>query len=172
MNRARTLVLAVAAACLVAVPAVGAEKHKPPLVKKDTTYRGLTDQGSVCHVKGVNNRPCTVALKTSKDGKRVAYMLVRYGSQCKDEDKYFRSSTLFLKVPIKDAKFEWAGTYGEDVEGGGHSENDVVMHGTFKRKDGRSVVSGDFRVKNKLTFPDDKPTNCSSGKVGWAARPK
>jgi hypothetical protein len=157
----------------MAAPAVGAvEKHKPPAVKKDTTYRGPTDQGSVCSVKGVENRPCTVTLKTSKNGKRVVYMLIRYGAQCKDEDKYFRSSTLFTKVPISDSKFEWQGSYGEDIKGGGHAENDVVMHGTFKRKNGKSTVAGDFRIKNRLTFPDDKPTKCASGKVGWSAKPK
>jgi hypothetical protein len=172
MHRARTLAL-VAAASLLAVPAVSAkEKHKPPVVKKDTTYKGLTDQGSVCTVEGVNNKPCTVTLKTSKDGKRLVYMLIRYGAACKDEAKYFRSSTLFTKVPITAARFEWSGTYGEDLVGGGHSENDVTLHGVFKRIDGKATVRGDFRVKNKLTFPDDKPTKCGSGKVAWSARPK
>ena len=163
----------VGATALIAVPAVDAkEHHKPPAVKKDTTYKGHTDQGSVCNVNGVDNRPCTIALKTSKDGKHVVYMLIRYGSACKDEDKYFRSSTYFTQLPIEDRKFEWSGSYGEDVKGGGHSENDVEMHGVFKREDGKSTVSGTFRIKNKLTFPKGKSTKCSSGKVGWSARPK
>jgi hypothetical protein len=161
----------IAAALLVAVPAVDAKK-KPPVVKKGTTYRGLTDQGAVCHVKGVDNKPCRVSVKTSQDGKEVAVMRIRYGSACKDDSKYFRSSTRFTNLPIVDARFESSATYGEPIRGGGHSDNHVTMHGVFKRTDGKYTVSGDFRITNKLTFPDEKPTKCGSGKVAWSAKPR
>jgi hypothetical protein len=162
----------VAAASLLVVPVVDAKKNPRSPVKKDATYRGLTSQGAVCHVDGVDNRPCTVSLKTSKDGKKVVSMLIRYGAACRDESKYFRSSTRFRGLPITEGKFEQSAGYGEPIAGGGHAESTVSMHGAFKRKDGRSTVSGDFHVKSKLTFPDDKPTKCGSGKVTWSARPE
>lgn len=173
MHRARTLAV-VAAASLLAVPAVDAKKRPkpPPVVKKDAVYRGFTDQGSVCHVNGVDDKPCTVAVRTSKDGKSVAQMLIRYGSACKDESKYFRSATRFTDVPIRNAKFESSAGYSEPILGGGQSDNDVTMHGVFKRKDGKRTVSGDFKITNRLTFPEGKPTKCASGKVAWLAAPR
>ena len=170
MNRAWTLAV-VAAASLFVVPAVEAKQQQSP-VKKDATYKGLTSQGAVCHSGGADNKPCRVEVKTSKDGKRVAEMLIHYGSACKDETKYFRSSTRFQDLPIHDAKFESHATYDEPIQGGGQSQNEVTMHGIFKRKNGKPVVSGTFKITNKLTFPEGKPTKCSSGKVTWLARPK
>jgi hypothetical protein len=173
MHRARTLAVGVVASLLAVVPAVDAKKDpKPPVVKKDAVYRGFTDQGSVCHVGGVDNRPCTVTVKTSKDGKSVARMLIRYGSACKDESKYFRSATRFTDVPIRNAKFESSAGYSEPILGGGQSDNEVTMHGVFKRKNGKRTVSGEFRITNKLSFPEGKPTKCGSGKVAWLAAPR
>jgi hypothetical protein len=171
MHRARTLAVGVAASLLIAVPAVEAKKAGSP-VKKDATYKGVTSQGAVCHVNGADNRPCRVEVKTSKSGKRVVEMLIYYGSPCKDESKYFRSSTRFLDLPITKGRFESEARYGEPIKGGGHSENHVTMHGIFKRGDGKATVSGDFKIANKLTFPKGKSTRCNSGKVTWLARSK
>lgn len=171
MHRARTLAVAAGVASLIAVPAVEAKNQQSP-VKKDATYKGFTSQGSVCHADGANNKPCRVEVKTSPNGKRVTEMLIHYGSACKDESKYFRSSTRFEDLPIHDARFESQAGYSEPIAGGGHSDNEVTMHGIFKRKDGKATVSGDFKIRNKLSFSKGKSTKCSSGKVTWLARSK
>ena len=173
MARKPTVAVLALAAALTATPAIAAGAKKQSPVKKGTTYTGLTDEGSVCRVNGVDNRPCTVSVRTSDDGKRVAAMVIHFGAPCDSKGKYFRSSTRFENVAIDKAKFHVTSTYNEQLDGGGTAKDHVTMHGRFRRKNGKFAVGGDFHVTSKVTPAGaKKATRCDSGDVNWLARPR
>src|SRR4051812_22123364 len=86
------LLAAIAAAALVAVPAVDAKT--PPPQKKGATYTGITSQGAnACHTGSDNEAPCDVTAKVTSSGKRVR-LLVKFTADCGDGNVY-QSSTVF-----------------------------------------------------------------------------
>jgi hypothetical protein len=49
-------------------------------------------------------------------------------------------------------------------------KNTVQTHGTFKRRNKKFSVVGDFRVGSGVTYTDGSTTHCSSGKITFTAK--
>jgi hypothetical protein len=165
------LVAGVAAGALLVVPTVDAAKKKPPQ-KKGATYTAFTSQGTAsCRSGGQDDQPCTIFVGVTKDGKHVQAQLVYFFANCAD-GKIFRSSTAFKGLPIKSGKYAKAASYDESLGEQGSAKNTVSTHGTFKHKNGKYSVSGDYTIKSDLTFSDGTSTQCQSGMVTFKATTK
>jgi hypothetical protein len=163
------LLTALALAALVAVPAVDAST--PPPQKNGATYTGITSQGnSACHSGSSNTRPCQVVDKVSKDGKKV-HSKVLFTATCGDGNVY-QDSTVFDALKIKSGKYSASGSYNETLSDGTKVKNTVQTHGTFKRRNKKFSVAGDFRVGSGVTYTDGSTTQCSSGKITFTAKAK
>jgi hypothetical protein len=162
------LLTAIAAAVLVAVPAVDAKT--PPPQKKGATYSGITSQGSkACHSSAGNNEPCDVTATVTSSGKRVR-LLVKFTADCGDGNVY-QSSTVFKSLKISSGKFSASATYVETLSDGTKVNNAVATHGKFKHKNKKYSLAGDYKVASDVTFPDASTAKCASGKVTFTAKP-
>ncbi|MEA2448774.1 MAG: hypothetical protein QOG63_706 [Thermoleophilaceae bacterium] len=166
----RPTVAAIAAGALILVPAVDAAKSKPPQ-KAGATYTGFTSQGKTnCRSKGQNDKPCTVSVKVSGDGTRVAKAQIYFFAKC-DNDLVFRSSTVFKNPRIKKGKFTVNANYPENLGDGSSADNSVITHGTFRRKRHRYTVVGDYKISSDLQLSDGSTTHCQTPKVTFKAKP-
>jgi hypothetical protein len=170
MRSARVLTAVVTAGLLAGAPAVGIAKKSPLPQKKNATYKGLTSEGSVCHVGGVDNKPCPVRVKVSKNGK-TARTLISWGAPCTDTSKYLRSDTKFTGLAISKGRIKNNSSYDEQLVGGATSHNTVALHGKFTKTGGKYSVAGDFSIAAKVTFADGSTTQCSSSGIKWSAKP-
>ncbi|MEA2412266.1 MAG: hypothetical protein QOC77_2827 [Thermoleophilaceae bacterium] len=163
------LLTAAAIAGLVAVPAVAATT--PPPQKKGATYTGITSQGkTACHSGGSNTKPCTVVDKVTKDGKKVR-STVHFTAACADGNVY-QDSTVFDTLKIAKGKYAAKGPYDETLSDGTKVTNHVQTHGTFKHRNKKFSVTGDFTVASDVTYTDGSTTHCASGKVTFTAKAK
>jgi hypothetical protein len=170
MRSTRVLTAVVTAAMLVGVPAVGIAKKTPLPQKKNATYKGLTNEGSVCHVSGVDNKPCPVTVKVSKSGNN-ARTLISWGAPCTDTSKYLRSDTKFTGLAISKGRVKNNSSYDEQLVAGATSHNTVALHGKFKKAGTKYSVAGDFSIKATVKFADGSTTQCSSSGIKWSAKP-
>src|SRR3954463_10581929 len=167
MNAPKILT-AIAAAALVAVPAVDAKT--PPPQKKGATYTGITSQGAnACHTGSDNEAPCDVTAKVTSSGKRVR-LLVKFTADCGDGNVY-QSSTVFKSLKITSGKFSASATYIETLSDGTKVNNAVAPHGKFTHKNKKYRLAGDYKVASDVTFPDASTAKCASGKVTFTAKP-
>jgi hypothetical protein len=170
MRSTRVHTAVVTAALLVGAPAIGIAKKAPLPQKKNATYKGLTNEGSVCHVSGVDNKPCPVTVKVSKNGS-TARMRIAWRAPCTDASKYLRSDTKFTGLGISKGKVQNSSSYDEQLTGGAKSHNTVALHGKFKRTGTAYSVAGDFSISAKVTFADGSTTQCSASAIKWSAKP-
>jgi hypothetical protein len=161
-------IVAVVAVSMVAVPAIGAKK-KPPQ-KPGATYSAQTSQGtSSCQTADSSNAPCSIFIAVSKDGKNVKAAQVYWYEKC-DDGVIFRSSTVFRNLKITKGKYSKSATYDETLGDGSTAKNSVTTHGTFKHKNKKYTVSGDFSITSQLTYHEGGGSNCTSGKVTFLAK--
>ncbi len=168
------LLLALALLALAAAPSALAATPSP--VKKSTNYAGKTSQGDVCRHGTTDGLPCDVALKTSKDRKRVTKLTIRWrGGPCSaDPGQYYRAATQFVEMPISSkARIKFSGTYTATLDQGEKATNRVKLNGKFTRSSsGKYRASGDLTVVSDIVQANGSKTHCETGRVTWSAKPR
>jgi hypothetical protein len=157
----------------LALPAVVVAAKKVSPVKKHATYTGKTKQGKTCVKGATEDVQCDVQVKTSKDGKKVTELLVRFHTDRCEDGSSFRSSTRFTNLAIARGKFsKVAAQYTEPLGNVGFANNVVTAHGTFKRsKAGKYSLTGDFKVTTNILYNSGTRVACLITRTKYSAKP-
>jgi hypothetical protein len=151
--------------------AVFAQTASP--VKRHAVYMGRTSQGQACTDGETLDVVCNATFHISPRASTVRRLEIRYVAPCADDRTFVRSSTIIRGYPIPQAKIDETASYAEELGDTASQVATETMHAAFRRSArGRYVLTGEFRIRTRVTFPDRTTTVCQSGPVSFAARPE